>query len=423
MLLHELAHVARRDCLTQLLAAVACALYWAHPGVWWAARRLRVERELACDDRVIAGGTDAGEYAGHLLDLAYALGHRRPPALAVSMAAPRQLEGRLLAAVDAARNRATPALRSRLAGLLLLAALLLPVATATARVTALDDAAGRAPAPGTGIALEAPVGQLRSAPLPSARPAAPPQADRPQWRGDYLQWTGSASPGQVVQIRGSYGTIRAMSSADGMVHVEAHRVDGNEVPIDVREHAAGITICVRECDSADQRRNRGRTNEPEIDFVVRVPSGVRFAGATIGGEVEVEGLSADVSVTTVQANVHIRKTAGYPVQVTTVSGDVILDIPDGDGAEFQATTASGGIESDFPLGAGGSTPVGRNRLRFAPGPPPPPPPPPGPFGAGLSRPPAPPLGSVTGTIGNGGPELRVTTVSGSIRLRAPGSGL
>jgi hypothetical protein len=227
-----------------------------------------------------------------------------------------------------------------------------------------------------------------------------------------------------VQIRGIYGTIRATSSADGMVHLEAHRVDGTEVPIDIRENAAGITICVRECDSAGQRRNRGRTDEPEIDFVVRVPSGVRFAGATVGGEVEVEGLSSDVSVTTVEANVHIRKIAGYPVQVTTVSGDVILDIPDGDGAEFQATTVSGGIESDFSLGAGGSTRVGRNRLQFAPGPPPPPPPPPpGLFGAAPSRPPAPPLGSVTGTIGNGGPQLRVTTVSGRIRLRAPGSSL
>src|SRR4029077_19004032 len=84
VLLHELAHIARHDCLTQLLAAVACALYWPHPGVWWVARRLRVERELACDDRVLQAGTHAREYAEHLLELAYALGGYRAPALVVS---------------------------------------------------------------------------------------------------------------------------------------------------------------------------------------------------------------------------------------------------------------------------------------------------------------------------------------------------
>jgi beta-lactamase regulating signal transducer with metallopeptidase domain len=45
-LLHELAHIARRDCLTQLRASVVAALYWPHPGAWWLARRLRIEREL-----------------------------------------------------------------------------------------------------------------------------------------------------------------------------------------------------------------------------------------------------------------------------------------------------------------------------------------------------------------------------------------
>ena len=100
VLLHELAHVARHDCLTQSLAAFACAIYWIHPGVWWVARRLRIERELACDDRVLAAGADAGDYASHLLDFAYTLRIDTASALAVTMAAPKSLEGRLRALMD-----------------------------------------------------------------------------------------------------------------------------------------------------------------------------------------------------------------------------------------------------------------------------------------------------------------------------------
>ncbi len=130
VMLHELAHVARRDCLTQTIAACACAAYWFHPAMWWVARRLRIERELACDDRVIAAGTEAREYAGHLLEIAYAFGTHRAPALAVSMARPRQLEGRMLAALDDTRNRRLPALRLRWASVATAAVLLLVLACA-----------------------------------------------------------------------------------------------------------------------------------------------------------------------------------------------------------------------------------------------------------------------------------------------------
>jgi beta-lactamase regulating signal transducer with metallopeptidase domain len=106
VLLHEYAHVARRDCLTQLVAELARAVHWFNPLVWLAARRLRVERELACDDVALESGARASEYARELLGLVasyrVSLEARR---VAVAMARPGQLRNRLLAVLDDRRNR------------------------------------------------------------------------------------------------------------------------------------------------------------------------------------------------------------------------------------------------------------------------------------------------------------------------------
>jgi uncharacterized protein (TIGR03435 family) len=166
VLLHELAHIDRHDCLTQTLAAVACAMYWIHPGVWWVAARLRAERELACDDRVLTAGEDAREYAGHLLELAYTLSSSAAPAVAVTMARTRELEGRMLAALDEARNRTMPPRGSRLAGLALLCVVTVPVAAATTapRVHVIDSK-----------------DLSWSALRPSAQSAAPAPQERPRF--------------------------------------------------------------------------------------------------------------------------------------------------------------------------------------------------------------------------------------------------
>lgn len=109
VLLHELAHVRRRDGATQLMASVACALWWFHPLAWYAARRMRVEREHACDDMVLAAGTEPTDYAAHLLELARQ--YRAPftaPVLTLPMARPGHLEGRLLTVLAGPSGRAAP---------------------------------------------------------------------------------------------------------------------------------------------------------------------------------------------------------------------------------------------------------------------------------------------------------------------------
>lgn len=50
ILAHELAHIRRYDYLLNLLQIVVETLLFYHPAVWWLSRRIRIERELCCDD-------------------------------------------------------------------------------------------------------------------------------------------------------------------------------------------------------------------------------------------------------------------------------------------------------------------------------------------------------------------------------------
>jgi beta-lactamase regulating signal transducer with metallopeptidase domain len=109
VLLHELAHIRRRDCLTHWLGLAACSIYWFNPLAWWAASRLRVEREQACDDLVLEAGERPSDYAAQLLGVARSLRAKRVLAsAAMAMARPAGLESRLISILDARRDRRGP---------------------------------------------------------------------------------------------------------------------------------------------------------------------------------------------------------------------------------------------------------------------------------------------------------------------------
>src|SRR5262249_48637159 len=94
-LLHEMAHIRRRDCVTQALAELAGALYSLNPLGWLAIRRLRIEREHASDDLVLTAGNKASDYAAHLLALAGPLESHELASAAIAMASSSHLEARL----------------------------------------------------------------------------------------------------------------------------------------------------------------------------------------------------------------------------------------------------------------------------------------------------------------------------------------
>jgi beta-lactamase regulating signal transducer with metallopeptidase domain len=106
VLRHELAHVRRYDCLTQLIAQLTCALHWFNPLVWMAAAQLRAERERACDDEVLRAGSRASDYADYLLRVARSTRMVGAATLGgLAMARPSQMAGRLMAVLDDRRPR------------------------------------------------------------------------------------------------------------------------------------------------------------------------------------------------------------------------------------------------------------------------------------------------------------------------------
>ncbi len=64
---HEVWHVRRRDNLAAALHMLVEAVFWFYPLVWWLGARLVDERERACDEEVVALGSDRQVYAESIL--------------------------------------------------------------------------------------------------------------------------------------------------------------------------------------------------------------------------------------------------------------------------------------------------------------------------------------------------------------------
>jgi hypothetical protein len=238
---------------------------------------------------------------------------------------------------------------------------------------------------------------------------------RPAIAQQDFHWKGRIAAGKTIEIKGVNCDVSAVAGS-GETEVRAvktaKRSDPDDVKIEVVEHEDGVTICAvypsdgrREnvCASGRGGHSNVRDNDVEVHFTVKVPAGVRFAGKTVNGEVDVANLAGDVDVATVNGSIRIS-TGGYAdattvngsivasmgradwsdgLAFTTVNGGITLDLPASLSADVRASTVNGDILSDFPL-----TVTGRLGPR-----------------------------RVNGTIGAGGRELALRTVNGNIKLR------
>jgi hypothetical protein len=273
-------------------------------------------------------------------------------------------------------------------------------------------------------------GRSEAAPLAAAQmaPAAGPAVTQEDFR-----WSGRIARGDEIAIRGLMGDVRAEVASGDQVEVIGRRVgdDADQVRIEVVETDDGITICtlypVRRRDGDEGRRSRRDNDGPcrngnsgqieiddaRIDFTVRVPAGVRLAASTVEGNIEAMGLRSPVDAASVSGNVRVSttesaraatvsgnvdatfgRTDGEEMEFASVSGNVIVRLAGDVGAEVSANTLSGTIQSDFGLRIRG----GRDDDDDDGG-----------FNVQVGQ-------QASGTIGRGGPELSLNTVSGDIRV-------
>ena len=115
VLLHELAHLRRWDDWTNLAQEIMRALFFFHPAFWWIGRGLALEREMACDDFVLANNSNPRAYAQCLVSVAEKSFLRRGLALAQAVAGRmQQTTQRVMRILDAERPTATNVYRPAL---------------------------------------------------------------------------------------------------------------------------------------------------------------------------------------------------------------------------------------------------------------------------------------------------------------------
>ena len=237
--------------------------------------------------------------------------------------------------------------------------------------------------------------------------------------GEPWTYVYTLAPNQTLWLRNINGSITVTPSDAKTVEIHAERTfkhsPVDSVRIVTTESNGGLTVCALwpgrsgSCGPEGHFTSEGmRGNDVAVIFDVKLPRGVRLDVSTVTGDVSVDGATAPVNAVTVTGDVTVE-TADGPVtattvtgdahatmhalsgsgdvKVTTVTGDAQVDLPGGIDAVVDGHTVAGDISTDFPLPVTG---------KFA-------------------------SHSLTGTLGKGGRQIHITTVTGDVDVRQVGS--
>ena len=192
-----------------------------------------------------------------------------------------------------------------------------------------------------------------------------------------FRWSGHVRDGQAIEVRGVWGDVHAQATEGREIEVLAFKRTADEGPLPVRfevvQHERGITICAlypsddpahpAGCRPAETALGSTYRSDVPVDFIVRVPAGVRFIGRTVYGKVGVKSLSGDVAA-------------------HSIFGDIEIEMPGQASAVIAAASTEGAIESDVAL-----VDTTDGKITFA-----------------------------TGTIGCGQQKILLNTVMGTVRV-------
>jgi hypothetical protein len=248
---------------------------------------------------------------------------------------------------------------------------------------------------------------------------------RPLLAQDGFEWSGRMTRGQILEVKGIVGNITTTLASGDRAEVVAvkrgERDDFRQVAVEMAEDGDRIVICAvygewkhgqgrchpdyRDRDDREDRRHRDVDMDVSVDYEVRLPAGVEFDGALVSGDVRTEGLQSDVSAHTVDGDIQVSTTGRAwantvsgnmeirmgdfgqgDLDFNTVSGDITLWLPADFSADVSFSSLSGDLHTDFDME------IQSKKDRW--------------------------VGSrIKGTIGGGGQEISLHTISGDVEIR------